>query len=406
MTCLRDDVLDAVVAAGAVAVGVCGVEPLAEARRVIEARRDAGLHHGMAFTFRNPARSTDPRRTLPWAESAVVAAVPYSSARDDRPEEPAAAVARYAADDTYRALREHLARGARVLSAAGFRGTVLADDNALVDRALAVRAGLGWLGKNTNLLVPGVGSWVVLGSILTDAPLPPTESRAGSEQRIARDTGCGTCRRCLEGCPTGALVAPGVMDASRCLSWLLQTGGSFPRRHRIALGARIYGCDDCQEVCPPNRGAPGVEAAPGVEPGRRGRHPGDWVGLRFLLGASDEELMDLLGAWYIPARNPRYVRRNALVVLGNVGYGAGAGHMAGTRTGAVLDPLLERYLRDDDPLLVEHAAWGARRAGRDQLLSDPACRDHPEVRAELARPHPRIEATLARSRASDETSPR
>jgi len=353
-------------AGGAVAVGVCGVEPLTEARRVIEQRRDAGLHGGMDFTFRNPARSTEPTRALPSARSALVAALAYPPQRPAAPEAPAAAVARYAASDLYATLRAALRATAEVMAGDGYRGVVVADDNALVDRAMAHRAGLGWFGKNTNLLLPGIGSWVVLGSVLTDAPLPPTVA----DGDVVADQ-CGACRRCLDACPTGALVAPGVMDASRCLSWLLQMQGPFPREHREALGPRIYGCDDCQEVCPPNRRAP--EPTVALAPG-----PGDWVELRWLLEATDDELLGALGAWYIPRRDPRYLRRNALVALGNTGRG----------DDPVVARLLEAHLRSDDALLVGHAAWAARRLCADHLLAAEGVRDHPEVGAELARPHP------------------
>src|SRR5438105_6711215 len=136
---------------------------------------------------------------------------------------------------------------ARRLEVDGWRARVLADDNALVDREAARRAGLGWYGKNANVLLPGAGSWFVLGSVVTDAPLPPADHEVPD--------GCGSCTRCLDGCPTGAIVAPGVVDARRCLAWLVQQPGSFPVELRAALGDRIYGCDDCQEVCPPNHRA-------------------------------------------------------------------------------------------------------------------------------------------------------
>ena len=161
--------------------------------------------------------------------------------------------------------------------AAGWRARVVADDNALVDRAAAERAGLGWFGKNSNILLPGAGSWFLLGSVVTDAPLP-TAAPVGD--------GCGSCRRCLSACPTGALVGPGVLDARRCLAWLLQATGVFPFEFRVALEGRIYGCDDCQDVCPANRlvarvggsgngqgsnGAPGEAATNAERTGRRGR---------------------------------------------------------------------------------------------------------------------------------------
>lgn len=363
---LRDAVVGALRSEGCAAVGVCGVEPLDAAREAIERRRAEGLDGGMQFTYRNPARSTDPRRTLPSARAAVVAALPYRSEVDPAPPEPSAAVARYAAADTYADLRAALGVARGVLRSAGYRGVVLADDNALVDRAIARRAGLGWLGKNTNLLVPGLGSWVVLGTLLTDAPLPADRGADAGEQGTGIE-GCGTCRRCLDGCPTGALVAPGVLDGSRCLSWLLQRRGSFPPEFRGALGARIYGCDDCQEVCPPNRRAPEA-AAPAATGG-----PGAWVPLVELLESDDEHLMDHYGVWYVADRDPRYLRRNALVVLGNVGDGGDP----------VVERLLVRYLGCGDSLLVEHAGWAARALGRGDLV--PPTPVGP-VRAPLAAP--------------------
>src|SRR4029077_12823585 len=156
---------------------------------------------------------------------------------------PQGRVARYARDDHYAPLRAALWAVAHHLRRHGWRAVVFADDNSLVDREAAYLAGLGWYGKNANLLLPGRGSWFVLGLGVTDAPLP-------TDTRVA--DGCGSCRRCLDGCPTGAIVAPGVVDARRCLAWLVQSPGVFPRDTRAALGNRLYGCDECQEGGPPN----------------------------------------------------------------------------------------------------------------------------------------------------------
>jgi len=229
------------------------------------------------------------------------------------------------------------------LRADGHRARVVADDNALVDRAAAVRAGLGWSGKNANVLVPGHGSWVLLGAVATDAALPVDGPV---------DDGCGPCRRCLDGCPTGAIVAPGVVDARRCLAWLVQAEGAFPEEHREALGARIYGCDDCQEVCPPTRRGP--EA--------RRRVPADdaWVDLLDLLDAGDEELLDRHGRWYVPRRDPRYLRRNALVALGNV---ADPGDDAVHRR-------LVAVASGADELLAEHAGWALARLASRAVVRD------------------------------------
>jgi epoxyqueuosine reductase len=366
------------------AVGVAPAEPFATTRRHLERRRAAGYHGGMSFTYRRPERSCDPGLALRDARALVVAARSYrraappaaggvdvgGSAADpaaDPAVAPAGRVARYAWADHYGPLRTALTAVARRITAEGWRARVVADDNALVDREAAYRAGLGWYGKNANLLLPGEGSWFVLGSIVTDAPLEASRARV--------DDGCGTCTRCLDGCPTGAIVAPGVVDARRCLAWLLQVEGPFPREHRVALGDRLYGCDDCQEVCPPNRRVDRTRPATVVEPDAQPA-----VDLVDLLAAPDHELLARHGRWYIPRREPRYLRRNALVVLGNVGDGTDPRVVAALR-GA---------LRSDDGLVRSHAVWACRRVGRDDLLTgeglDLDADPDPRVRAELAAP--------------------
>lgn len=334
---LRRLVLEAGRRAGLTAVGVAPVEVFESTRRILQQRKAQGLHGGMQFTYRNPERSTDPGRILPGAASLVVGAMNYAraTAPEPVPGRPTARVARYASDDTYGALRSALGAAAQVLADHGHRAVVVADDNALVDREAAHRAGLGYYGKNSNLLLEDSGSWVVLGSVVTDAALPPTRGEV-------RD-GCGPCRRCLDGCPTGAIVAPGVVDARRCLAWLLQATGDFPAQFREALGDRLYGCDDCQEVCPPNR-----RMAEAAEAGEQAS-----VDVLDLLGSTDEELLARHGRWYIPARDPRYLRRNALVVLGNTAEG-GSAEVVGT---------LQRYQRHPDRMLARHATWAARRLG-------------------------------------------
>jgi epoxyqueuosine reductase len=335
-------------AAGLDAVGVTSAEPFEGTRRILEERKAAGIGADMQFTYRNPARSTDPGRALPGARSLVVGARRYRRADPPAPEAAAGAVARYARADHYGALRGSLDTVADHLRSGGWRARVVCDDNALVDREAAYRAGIGWYGKNANLLLPGEGSWFVLGSVITDAPLEHSPAPVVD--------GCGSCTRCIDACPTDAIVAPGVVDARRCLAWLVQAAGSFPVEHRAALGDRIYGCDDCQEVCPPNRAADRRDVPAAAE--------GDeaWVPLVELLESSDDVLLARHGRWYIAGRDPRWLRRNALVALGNVGDPADA------RVTATLD----RYATGADALLAEHAHWArSQRSQRSRCTEAP-----------------------------------
>lgn len=323
---------------GVTHVGVAGVEVLEDARRAIVDRIERDLVDGMRFTFRNPDRSTDPGRSLPEARSVIVAARPYLTETEPRrPVGPHARVGRYAWEDHYAPLRAGLRRVGSRLKSAGHRAVAFADDNSMVDRAIAHRAGLGWYGKNANLLLAGAGSWFVLGSLVTTAWYPPAEAPV--------DDGCGSCRRCLDGCPTGAIIEPGVIDAGRCLSWVLQKPGPIAPEFRVAIHDRIYGCDDCQEVCPISvRLGPRAtltlndDAVP-------------WADVLWLLDATDHEIEQRHGRWYVADRDMRWLRRNALVVLGNVA------DPDDTRCREVL----ARYRAADDPVLAEHADWALRR---------------------------------------------
>ena len=379
-------------AAGLDALGVARAEPFLSTRADLESRRAEGLAADMAFTYRNPERSTSPERLLRNARSLVVGARNYHRHQPPRPIAPAdttaladttapadtgpadtagpvgathpehlGQVGRYAWEDHYAALRQGLEAVSQRLRAHGFRAAVFLDGNHLVDREAAYRAGLGWYGKNTNLLVGERGSWFVLGSVVTDADLPADEVQAD---------GCGSCRRCLDACPTGALPRPGVLDANRCLAWLAQRPGLFPLEHRVALGARIYGCDDCQTVCPPNRrDEQRVALRTTTAPTQ-----GAWVPLLELLAAPDEDVLQRWGHWYLAERRPFALRRNALLALGNTAQGTDPRVVAA----------LQRHLQDPDPLLRATAVWAARRLGLAELAATAATDPDATVRQELA----------------------
>jgi epoxyqueuosine reductase len=289
---------------GLAAVGIARAEHFVDVQRALEDRKAAGISAEMGFTYRNPARSSDPTQALPGAASLIVAARRYRRADVDEPSATVGRIARYAWVDHYQPLRDALNAMGAELRDAGFRTRVLVDDNTLVDRAAAYRAGLGWFGKNANLLLPGQGSWFVLGSLITNAVFEPSPAPVAD--------GCGSCVRCIDGCPTAAIVQPGVVDARRCLAWLVQRPGVFPMEFREALGDRIYGCDDCQEVCPPNRTydrrVEPMEPEPNAQP---------FVELVKLVTDSDEQLLTTYGRFYIPNRDANVLRRNALLAIGN-----------------------------------------------------------------------------------------
>lgn len=368
--------------AGIEALGVTGTAPFDEARQAITERKAAGLHAGMWFTYGRPERSTTPANILAGARSIVVCACTYeppdSAVGASSPTAGngcGGAVAAYVATDAYGKLRDGLGRVCDVLHSNGFEAEAVFDDNRLVDRAAAVRAGLGWLGRNTMLLSHELGSWTVLGSVITTAELPT----AGE----AQPDGCGPCRRCQTACPTGALDTAGVLDANRCLAWLVQAPGAFPPEHRVALGDRLYGCDDCQTVCPVNDLAakPAHTQWLGNGSSRGGAARSRSVDIVEMLQMTDHALMASFGHWYIPRRQPEYLRRNALVVLANV---------ADADAPGVVE-ILRASLASPSPVVAGHAVWAARRLGRDDLVAEAQVHglgaDDPDglIAAELSR---------------------
>ena len=344
-------------------VGVASAEVLHRARQALNERKSQGLHNQMQFTYRNPNRSTDPTATLPSAKSVIVGALSYSTQMPEQPEKLSARVARYVWSDYYAQLRESLRQIAKQLESDGFRAVVLADDNSIVDREVAYQAGLGWFGKNSNLLIAGAGSYFVLGCVVTNSPLVFDEKPV--------DDGCGSCRRCLDNCPTQAIIAPGVIDANKCLAWLLQKPGVFDRDFRVALGDRLYGCDDCQEVCPPTVRFEKRASIVVDELVKHDDRTTAWVSVQKILLADDESLLKEFGAWYIANRDPKWLRRNALVILGNIG----------DANDKLVVELLQKYCNHSDAILRSHAVWAAARLGLNHLL--PLSEDDEIVLAEL-----------------------
>jgi epoxyqueuosine reductase len=249
-------------------VGITDASPLPEARLHMEASLAAGRMAGMDWMGGDrPATATDPRAQDPAAKSVIVVAASYAG-RDREawdpapgalqqalrgvlagsPSEPAGRIARYALGSDYHvSLRSRLEALAADLRASGLAAGDVAyvDDRPLAERALAARAGLGWIGKNSNLLThASAGSWVFLGAILSSTEVPVDEPIRSS---------CGSCTRCISGCPTGAIIGPQTIDARRCISYLtIEHRGVLDEWEAGAIGDWIFGCDVCQEVCPVN----------------------------------------------------------------------------------------------------------------------------------------------------------
>lgn len=352
-----DEILTAVDGTGA-RIGVADCAPFPDVAREMERRVASGERGQLRFGYGEIDVATEPARSFPWGRSIVVAAVPYLAAGDGPVgsgvvDEPQRAVARFADGDRYGAVRSVLAAISTVIGASGWRAEAVWDDDRLVDRALAVRSGVAWWGKSTMALAPGLGPWFLIGSVVTDAPLAPTTPMERS---------CGTCVACMPACPTGAIVAEGILDARKCLAAVFQGRGVIPIELRRAAGTRVYGCDDCLTSCPPGHRA--LAGVPVHLP----------PGARTILAMSDQQILDRFPHWYIPGRRARFVRRNALVAIGN-------------------DPrpsdlaVLVDHLGHQDALVRIHAAWALGMLGGEQArsaLDERAAREKDEdVRVEI-----------------------
>jgi epoxyqueuosine reductase len=314
-------------------IGATPAEAYEETERHIRERRSRGLFADMRFTMAQPEVSCHPETLLPGARTVVSAALCYYTAGPE-PGPGEGRLPRYTWADHYEQLRAKLdALGRRL----GGSYRVLVDANQHVDREAAARAGVGFYGKNTMLITKRFGSWVVLGTLVTDVEVESTSPL---------ELDCGQCRLCIDACPTGALDEPGTLDATKCLSYWTQAPAEIPVEFRDELGDQVYGCDICQDVCPWNRG---VERRRARAAGPEGAEP--VVSLVEWLEADGQELVTRYDRLYVPRNDPRYLRRNALVALGNAG---GAEHLE----------LAEGYAEDPDPLVREHAEWAAEQIRR------------------------------------------
>ena len=336
-------------------VAVTTADEFGHDRDIAVRRIDDGLMDGLPwFNGERVRRGSSPDELLPGARSIISLGWSYRPAEE---EETDAApghglIARYARGRDYHRVMKHRMRR-MVLDLQDRLGSQFAarwyvDDGPMLDRAAAARAGLGWFGKNGNILNPTYGSWILLGQLITDLPLV-------ADAPLSKT--CGQCARCIPACPTDAIVAPYVVDNRRCISYLtIEHKGDIPRELRPAMGNWVFGCDICQEVCPVNRKA---RATNDPNFGRRDLSAVDLVEL---LEMTEEEFRRRFAGTPIMRAKREGMQRNAGVALGNLG-------------DADAVPALSQALQTAAPVVRSHAAWALGRIGSAdarQILSAAA----------------------------------
>ena len=326
---------------------LCGIAPVDDFPELAFLREwlARGYAGDMAWMSRTADRRTDVREVVPGARSVIVTATLYNTDRPYSDAQPAdvARVSRYAWGDDYHevitARLDALLSWMRDVADGPFDARAYVDTGPVQERVYAQYAGLGWIGKNTCLINPELGSWLFLGEVITTVPLEPDTQ--GLEQ-------CGSCTRCIEACPTGALVEPGVLDSNRCLSYAtIELRSSIPEALREAMATHVYGCDICQEVCPYNQPAPrsgdvAWQPRPGLDAPR----------LIDLWMRSDRDLRSLVKGGPMTRAKLVGLRRNLAVAIGNCGEQAALD---------ALDARSEERPTADDPMVQEHIAWARTR---------------------------------------------
>ncbi len=348
-------------------VGIASPEDFSDHQAVTLERIDAGLMDGLPwYTEARVRRGCDTEGLLKGARSIIAVGMSYYLPDRDatNPNGSAGKIARYSWGDDYHGVMKDRLRalvdGLSHRLERTIRARWYVDDGPMLDRAVAQRAGIGWFGKNTNVLTPSHGSWIFLGQVITDlelAPDPPLKKT------------CGSCVSCIDACPTGAIVAPYVIDNARCISYLtIENRGPIPRDLRPLMYDWVFGCDICQDVCPVNR-----KAAPATEPAFTSARFTN-VELAKLLEMTDEDFRERFRNSPIKRAKRVGLQRNACVALGNSG-------------DADSVPALAKALKGGEGLVRAHAAWALGRLGGQEatgaLREALAHEDDPEILQEI-----------------------
>jgi epoxyqueuosine reductase len=363
---LKEEILASLPELGIDKLGFASAEPFDELKERLVRHRAANRESG--FEEPDLEKRVTPEIHLPGARSILSVAVAYPSKLPSPPRsEPGAyrgIMARSAwGRDYHHVLRDRLERLAAFIRkrVPDARMELMVDTGALSDRAVAVRAGIGWSGKNCAVITPEFGSWVYLGEMITDIPFTPD---------VAIEDGCGDCTICIDACPTGALVGPGQLDAKRCVSFLTQTKEMIPEPFRDKIGNRLYGCDTCQQVCPKNKGIH-INLHPELTPDPEQAKPL----LLPILDMSNKQFKAFFGSSAAAWRGKKPIQRNAVLALGRF------------RDRSALPRLIRILQEDERPELRGTAAWSIGRIGgepaKEALEGALAVETDEEVKAEI-----------------------
>ena len=304
--------------------------------------RDGHMDGFSWYTEERVRRANRPQALLEGAESVISLALSYNTGEPECPDgQPRGKIARYAwGDDYHDVIKKRLrdfASGLPEITGHPVKTRIFVDDGPMNDRAAAARAGIGWFGKNTNILTQSHGSWVFLAQVITDIPLEPDAPLKKT---------CGQCSLCIPACPTDAIVAPYVIDNKRCISYLtIELRGAIPRELRPLVGDWVFGCDICQDVCPVNRKAQGS-----LEPAFQQRHDFAAPALIPLLDLDQAAFSARFRRSPIKRAKRIGLQRNVCVALGNIG-------------DPIAVPALAKALHHDSSLVRRHAAWALGRIG-------------------------------------------
>lgn len=342
---LKREMKEAAKELGIDAIGVASADPFTSLKQRLIRHRELGRESG--FEEKDLDKRTDPSLLFDKPQSIIAIAIAHPSKLPDPPKsEPGARrgiMARASwGQDYHSVLRNRLERLEAWLSerVPDLRAESMVDTGALSDRAVAERAGIGWSAKNCAIISPELGSWIYLGEMITNLPLPPDEPVT---------EGCGSCNKCIDACPTGALVGPGELDAQKCVSFLTQTKGMLPDPYMRKIGNRLYGCDTCQIVCPENKGKNWThhpELTPDPELAKPLLTP--------LLTIGNREFKERFGSTSSAWRGKKPIQRNAVIALGNF------------KDPSAVPDLIAVLEEDPRPVLRGTAAWALGRIGGEQ----------------------------------------